>query len=90
MSLGLVSVVERDFVERGVYLGIRTDGRARDDYRPPRLELNLVAQSDGSARCQLGGSTDVLVSIRCELGQPEPTAGDRGRVAVSVEWSVVS
>ncbi|RKP27785.1 ribosomal protein S5 domain 2-type protein [Syncephalis pseudoplumigaleata] len=85
MSLGLISVVERDFVERGVDLDLRTDGRGRNDYRLPRMEMNLVAQSDGSARCQLGGSTDVLVSIRCELGQPEPTTGDRGRLAVSVE-----
>jgi exosome complex component RRP42 len=86
MSQGLISVVERDFVERGVDLDLRTDGRGRNDYRLPHVEMNLIAQSDGSARCQLGGTTDVLVSIRCELGQPEPTAGDRGRIAVSVEW----
>ncbi|RKP10191.1 ribosomal protein S5 domain 2-type protein [Thamnocephalis sphaerospora] len=86
-SFGLVSQVERDFVERGVDVGIRADGRARDDYRPPRVELGLVSQSDGSARCQLGDGTDVLVSVRCELGQADPAADDRGRLAVSVECS---
>jgi exosome complex component RRP42 len=90
----LISPVERDFVERGVDVNIRIDGRARDDYRPPHIEIGLIAQSDGSARCQLGDGTDVLVSVRCELGQVvecAPSASQRfegrGAEELNVELS---
>eukprot|EP00775_Hariotina_reticulata_P007955 gene7955-8153_t len=81
-----ISVGELVYIVQGIEQDIRTDGRSRGDFRPLELETNVIAQADGSARLRLG-PTDVLVGVKVELGTPDSSSPDQGRVAVSVECS---
>jgi len=70
----------------GVGEGLRADGRGREDFRAPDLELGVIQQATGSARFRLGG-TDVLVAVKAEIGEPGETSPNWGRVNVGVELS---
>lgn len=72
------------FIQEGIAQNVRMDGRGRLDYRPMALEVNLVAQANGSARLVLS-DTDVLVGIKAELAEPDAATPTAGRIHVSVE-----
>ncbi|KAL1915816.1 uncharacterized protein VTP21DRAFT_6204 [Calcarisporiella thermophila] len=63
------------------------DGRRRLDARQVVIETGVVSQTSGSARCRVTGGTDVLVGIKCEIGNIEAEDSDRGRVVCNVECS---
>jgi exosome complex component RRP42 len=88
---GLISPAERDYILKGIECNIRVDGRQRQDYREVTLETGVVSQASGSARVRIAGGTDVLVSVKAEIGpvQVDPETGDgadKGQVICSVEW----
>ncbi|XP_043228118.1 exosome complex exonuclease RRP42-like isoform X2 [Amphibalanus amphitrite] len=64
----------------------RTDGRRRRDYRPMELETGLVTHAAGSARLRLA-TTDVLVGVKAEVGEPLPERPRAGRLQFSVDCS---
>jgi len=72
------------YIEEGVSHNLRNDGRGRLDYRPFILETGIISQTNGSARITLD-TTDVLVGIKAELGEPDPEAPNLGKLKVSVE-----
>jgi len=72
------------FIEEGIAQDMRVDGRGRLDYRPFTLETGIVSQTNGSARLVLE-STDILVGIKAELGEPDQATPDQGKILVSVE-----
>eukprot|EP00798_Chlamydomonas_sp_ICE-L_P007953 gene7953-1169_t len=80
------SQAEHDYCAQAIQQGIRLDGRGPKDFRPIELELGLIAQASGSARLHLG-STDVIVGVKVEVGQPEATKPECGRLQVTVECS---
>ena len=80
------SLAEQEYCTACVQHGIRLDGREPCDFRPIELELGLIAQANGSARLHLG-STDVLVGVKVEVGSPDSSRPDCGRVQVTVECS---
>lgn len=80
------SLAEQEYCTACVKHGIRLDGREPCDFRPIELELGLIAQANGSARLHLG-STDVLVGVKVEVGVPDSSRPDCGRVQVTVECS---
>lgn len=80
-----LSATERQFIRDGVDVDLRSDGRGRLDARDFVLETGIVLQASGSARVVLD-TTDVLVGIKAEFGEPDPAAPDLGRVECSVEW----
>lgn len=80
---------ERLFVRDGVEVGLRSDGRGCLDARDFVVETGLVAQASGSARVVLD-TTDVLVGIKAEFGEPDSQTPDLGRVLCSVEWYVLA
>jgi len=82
--LAALSPGEIRFIEEGVASNIRNDGRGRLDYRPFTLETGIISQTNGSARIVLD-TTDVLVGIKAELGEPEPDTPNLGKLQVSVE-----
>ena len=53
----------RVYITEGIRQDVRGDGRSCSDYRPLKLELGVLPQASGSARCQLG-ATDVLVGVK--------------------------
>lgn len=80
-----VSKSERNYIIEGVKENIRSDGRGKLDYRNISLETSIVQQSNGSARVKLS-NTDVLVGIKVEIGEPDISFPDQGRIEVRVEW----
>ncbi|KAF8979053.1 Exosome complex component RRP42 [Entomortierella lignicola] len=86
----LISPAERDYILKGIECNIRADGRQRSDYREVTVETGVVSQTSGSARVRIAGGTDVLVSIKAEIGpvQVDPETGDgadKGQIVCSVE-----
>jgi exosome complex component RRP42 len=77
---------EINFLRQGVEQDLRADGRGRLDYRAVTMESGVLAQSNGSSRVVLGnGDTDLLASIKVEVGEPTLEAPRSGRIDVSVE-----
>lgn len=81
-----ISIAELEYCKASVQQGIRLDGRDLTDFRPVDIEMGLIAQANGSARLHLG-STDVLVGVKVEVGTPDASKPDCGRVQVTVECS---
>ena len=65
-SMGLISQSESEYIAQGFEKGIRNDGRLPLQYRPIGIEIGVLQQSSGSARCRLG-YTEVLVSVKVIL-----------------------
>jgi exosome complex component RRP42 len=63
-----LSAAEKKYIERGISLGCRNDGRGLLGMRCVRVILGELPHSHGSARCVVGASeTEVLVSVKAEL-----------------------
>lgn len=80
-----ISKAEQIYICDGVEDDIRQDGRGRMDYRDFTIETGVLPQSNGSAMLQLGKSR-VLVSVKLEIGAPDPNIPNWGKVFCSVEW----
>lgn len=79
-----ISISEKAFVNESVKLGVRSDGRTRMDHRFFNLKTDVIPNASGSARLQLA-QTDVLVTVKVEIGDTEADSPDSGRVVCSVE-----
>eukprot|EP00029_Vermamoeba_vermiformis_P013882 TRINITY_DN8823_c0_g1_i1.p1 TRINITY_DN8823_c0_g1~~TRINITY_DN8823_c0_g1_i1.p1 ORF type:complete len:295 (+),score=59.47 TRINITY_DN8823_c0_g1_i1:74-958(+) len=79
-----LSSSEIKYVVDGISQDIRADGRGCLDFRPFSFETGSLAQTNGSCRLILD-TTDVLVGVKAELGDPDPQFPNQGRVHVSVE-----
>lgn len=65
-----ISEAEKVYIAQGVAQDLRNDGRGCLDLRALEIELNVIAQANGSSRLHVGG-TDVIVGIkvrRAKLG----------------------
>lgn len=83
-----LSSAEHQYLAAGVAENMRTDGRARLDYRPFTVETGVVPHANGSARLRLGAASDVLVAVNLSMAVPEASANSaQGSVACSVEHS---
>jgi exosome complex component RRP42 len=61
------SAAEDAFIRAGFAADLRTDGRARNQYRQIDVATNFLAQCNGSARVQLG-ATDVVAGVKvCDV-----------------------
>jgi len=82
-----LSESERRYIEGGVEVNIRNDGRGRHDYRDFTIETGSIAtQANGSCRLKLH-NTDILVAVKVELGIPDENTPDCGKVQFAVECS---
>ncbi|KAG6413930.1 hypothetical protein SASPL_126645 [Salvia splendens] len=81
-----LSLGEQTFIKGGIEQDLRTDGRKRLTYRPIFLETGIIPQASGSARVKLG-ATDVIASVKVELGKPNPSYPDKGKVSIYVDCS---
>eukprot|EP01117_Protostelium_nocturnum_P009149 TRINITY_DN3275_c0_g1_i2.p1 TRINITY_DN3275_c0_g1~~TRINITY_DN3275_c0_g1_i2.p1 ORF type:complete len:289 (+),score=117.75 TRINITY_DN3275_c0_g1_i2:201-1067(+) len=79
-----ISEAEREFLIGGINSNCRNDGRNRLDFRPFKVKTGILNQTNGSSRVLLS-NTDVLVGIKCEVGDPDPHFPSQGRIHVSVE-----
>lgn len=84
MSRRLLSSSEKEYIRLGVEEDIRADGRKRLDFRQFEVEVDVVPQAAGSARVRLG-RTEVLVSIKTDIGRPDLAAPGKGNILCSVD-----
>ncbi|KAJ8750622.1 hypothetical protein K2173_015797 [Erythroxylum novogranatense] len=80
---------EKRFIHGGIDQNIRSDGRKRDAYRPIFVETGVIPQANGSARIRMG-ATEVIASVKAELGKPSALQPDKGKVAIFVDCSPVA
>ncbi|CAN1355593.1 Exosome complex exonuclease RRP42 [Linum perenne] len=81
-----LSIGEQHFIKGGIDQNIRCDGRKRDSYRPIFVETGVIPQANGSARIRMG-ATEVIASVKAELGRPSALHPDKGKVAIFVDCS---
>ncbi|KAL0456120.1 UNVERIFIED_CONTAM: Exosome complex component RRP42 [Sesamum latifolium] len=81
-----LSLGEQNFIKGGIAQDLRTDGRKRLAYRPIFVETGVIPQASGSARVKLG-ATDVIASVKAELGKPNPSHPNKGKVSIYVDCS---
>ncbi|KAG8657910.1 exosome complex component RRP42 [Manihot esculenta] len=84
-----LSVGEKYFIQGGINQNLRSDGRKRDTYRPIFVETGVIPQANGSARVRIG-TTEVIASVKAELGRPSALHPDKGKVAIFVDCSPVA
>ena len=83
-----ISQSEKDYILQGIEQNIRTDGRTRLEFRPVILETGILSQSNGSARLSFrDSSTDILVSIKAEISEPNPLHPNSGKIEIQVSGS---
>lgn len=81
-----LSAGEKHFIWGGIAQDLRADGRQRHHFRPISIETGVIPQANGSARVRLG-ATDVIASVKAELGKPNPLQPGKGKVAIFVDCS---
>ncbi|CAN1189506.1 Exosome complex component RRP42 [Linum perenne] len=84
-----LSAGEQHFIKGGIDHNIRCDDRKRDSYRPIFVETGVIPQANGSARIRMG-ATEVIASVKAELGRPSALHPDKGKVAIFVDCSPVA
>ncbi|XP_024192055.1 exosome complex component RRP42 isoform X1 [Rosa chinensis] len=81
-----LSIGEKYFIQGGIAQDLRTDGRKRLSPRPIFVETGNISQSNGSARVRIG-ATEVIASVKAELGRPSALHPDKGKVSINVDCS---
>ncbi|XP_030950141.1 exosome complex exonuclease RRP42-like [Quercus lobata] len=81
-----LSLGEEHFIQGGIAQDLRSNGRKRLTYRPIYVEIGVIPHANGSARVRLG-QTDVISSVKAELGKPSSLQPDKGKVAIHVNCS---
>ncbi|KAL0555863.1 hypothetical protein IC582_004364 [Cucumis melo] len=84
-----LSTGEKLFIQAGIAQDLRTDGRGRLTYRPISIETDVISQANGSARVRMGG-TEVIATVKAELGRPNPMQSNKGKVSISVDCSPIA
>ncbi|KAK2411189.1 hypothetical protein P8452_71832 [Trifolium repens] len=81
-----LSLGEQCFIEGGIAQDLRCDGRKRLTYRPIHVETGVIPQANGSARVRIG-ATEVIASVKAELGKPSLMQPDKGKVSIYIDCS---
>lgn len=85
---GMTSKSEKSYIRTSLLskTPIRSDGRGLTDYRIIQLETGVIAQSNGSARVNLGG-TEVVAATKLEVESTTNGEGiEGGRIDCHVSW----
>lgn len=81
-----LSLGEQHFIQGGIAQDLRSDGRKKYTYRPIYVETGVIPQANGSARVRFG-ATDVIASVKAELGRPSALQPDKGKITINVDCS---
>ncbi|XP_048494620.1 uncharacterized protein LOC104887169 isoform X2 [Beta vulgaris subsp. vulgaris] len=84
-----LSIGEQNFIQGGIAQDLRCDGRKRLCYRPIHVDTGVIPQANGSARVRIGG-TDVIASVKAELGRPNSSQPDKGKVSIHIDCSATA
>ncbi len=80
----VISEIRKDYIYNLILKGERTDGRKFDEYREISIQKDVIKKAEGSARVKLG-SSQVLVGIKMQPGEPFPDAPNRGVIITNAE-----
>ncbi len=84
-----VSVLKKDFLRALIKQGKREDGRAFDEVRDLKIDVNYVPRANGSAFVQLG-NTKVIAGVKTQVETPYPDSGNRGNFMTSAEFTIMA
>ncbi len=80
----IMNELKRDTIMRLLAEGKRTDGRKNDEYRPIRLQKNVIPNAEGSAVCQIG-KTQVIAGIKFDMATPYADRPNEGVFSTGAE-----
>jgi exosome complex component RRP42 len=80
----VISEIRKDYIYNLLLKGERVDGRSFDQYRDISVETNVISKAEGSARVRIG-STQVLVGVKMQPGEPFPDSPNRGVIITNAE-----
>ncbi|CAM6092665.1 unnamed protein product [Calypogeia fissa] len=86
MTVVDLSSSEKSYIASGIAVDLRGDGRGRQHFRSFSIDTGIIPQANGSSRVRLGG-TDVIASVKAELGAPPAGRPHHGRIEINVECS---
>lgn len=85
----VIATLKRDYIYSLMVKGKRQDGRGFKDFRDIKLETNVIAKAEGSAKVTLG-STQVLVGVKLQTGTPFPDSQDEGVIITNLELNPIA
>jgi exosome complex component RRP42 len=80
----VLSEIRKDYLYNLVLKGERADGRKFDEYREISIEKNVIGKAEGSALVKLG-SSQVMVGVKMQPGEPFPDSPNRGVIITNAE-----
>ncbi len=81
--------VSREYMIKLLEKGKRIDGRKFDELRKVEINYEISKHAEGAARVKIG-STEVIVGIKLEVGEPFPDNPDEGTIIVGAEMLPLS
>jgi exosome complex component RRP42 len=82
-------IVMNSYVKELAEKGKRQDGRKEDEFRKIEIELNPIANAEGSARVKAGES-EVIAGVKMSVGEPFPDKPNAGVLMTGAELSPLS
>jgi len=76
--------VSDSYVRKLVEEEMRVDNRKFDEFRPIKIETNVIKTAEGSAKVLIG-NTHVLVGVKMGVGEPYPDMQNEGVLIVNAE-----
>ncbi|MGB9927991.1 MAG: exosome complex protein Rrp42 [Methanosarcina sp.] len=86
---GIIATLKKDYIYSLMVKGKRQDGRGFKDFRDIKLETNIIAKAEGSAKVTLG-DTQVLVGVKLQTGTPFPDSQDEGVIITNLELNPIA
>ncbi len=81
----VISTIEKNYILSLLKEGKRMDGRGPLDYRPIKIETNLIPKAEGSAKVELG-DTMIIAGLKYDMGTPFSDTPNLGVVTVMSEF----
>ncbi|AKB12068.1 ribosomal RNA-processing protein RRP42 [Methanosarcina thermophila] len=85
----VIATLKKDYIYNLMIKGKRQDGRGFKDFRDIKLETNVIAKAEGSAKVTLG-NTQVLVGVKLQTGTPFPDSQDEGVIITNLELNPIA
>ncbi len=80
----VISEIKKDFIYNLLLKGERIDGRTFDQYREISIQRDVIRKAEGSALVKIG-STQVLVGVKMQPGEPFQDSPNRGVIITNAE-----
>ena len=82
-----LSKSEKEYIRGGSDAMVREDGRTQNDLRTMLIEREVVPHVNGSAHVKIGGSLEVLCSVKADVVEPRSSTPSQGQLIFTTEIS---